>query len=71
MGAGEQIKEKYQNGFHLKTTSQNNQNCNQHIVGINENIHTKCEVSMTIYVGWRANQGKVPQNLPFKNYTSE
>ena len=35
------------------------------------NIHTKYEVSMTIYVGRRANQREVPQNLPFKNYKSE
>ena len=44
----------------LKTVSQNNQKSNQHILGINMNIHTKYEVSMTIYVGRRANQRKVP-----------
>ena len=71
MWAGEQIKEKYQNDCHLKTISQNNQKSNQHIVGINVSICTKYEVSMTIYVGRRANQRKVPKNLPFKNYKSE
>ena len=50
MWAGEQINEKYQNGCHLKTVSQNNQKCNQHIVGINVNVHTKYEASRTIYV---------------------
>ena len=55
MWAGEQIKEKYQNGFHLKTTSDNSQKSNQHTAGINVNIHTKYEVSMTIYVDRRAN----------------
>ena len=55
MWAGEQINEKYQNGCHLKTIGQNNQISNQHIVGINVNVHTKYEVSMTIYVGRRAN----------------
>ena len=60
MWAGEQIKEKYQNGCHLKTTSQNNQKRYQHVPGINMNIHIKYEVTMTIYVGKRANQRKVP-----------
>ena len=62
MWAGEQKKKtkKYQNSCHLKTISQNNQKRNQHILGININIHTKYEVSMTIYVGRRANQRKVP-----------
>ena len=60
MWAGEQIKEKYQNSCHLKTINQNNQKSNQHILGINMNIHTEYEVSMTIYVGRRANQRKVP-----------
>ena len=46
MWAGEQINEKYQNGCHLKTLSQNNQKSNQHTVGINVIAHTKCEVSM-------------------------
>ena len=32
----------------------------RHILGINMNIHTKYEISMTIYVGRRANQRKVP-----------
>ena len=72
MCAGEQIKEKYQNVCHLKTVSQNNQKkSNQHIVRINVNIHTKYEVSMSIYVARRANQRKVPKNQPFKNYKSE
>ena len=31
---------------------------NQDILGINMNIHTKYEVSVTIYVGRRANQRK-------------
>ena len=60
MWAGEQIKKKYQNSFHLKTISRNNQKSNQHILGKNMNIHTKYEVSMTIYVDRRANQRKVP-----------
>ena len=59
MLAGEQIKEMYQNSCHLKTISQNNQKSNQHILGININIHTKYEVFITIYVGRRANQRKV------------
>ena len=50
MWVGEQINEKYQNVCHLKTTSQNNQKINQHVVGINVNVHTKYEFSMTIYV---------------------
>ena len=48
----------YQNSCHLKTISQNNQKSNQDILGINMNIHTKYEVSVTIYVGRRANQRK-------------
>ena len=59
MWTGEQIK-KYQNSCHLKTISQNNQKSNQHILGINMNIHTKYEVPMTIYVGRRAIKRKVP-----------
>ena len=55
MWAGEQINEKYKNGCHLKTKNQNNQKSNPHIVGINVNVHTKYKVSMTIYVGRRAN----------------
>ena len=58
MWAREQINEKYQNGCHLKTIRQNNQGSNQHLVGINVNVHTKYEVSMTIYVGRRGNQKK-------------
>ena len=60
MWAGEQIKKKYQNSCHLKTIHQNDQKSNQHILGINMNIQTKYEVSMTIYVGRRVNQRKVP-----------
>ena len=41
MWTGEQIEQKYQNNCHLKTIRQNNQKCNQHILGINMNIHTK------------------------------
>ena len=29
------------------------------------------EVSMTAYMGWIANQRKIPKWLPFKNYKSE
>ena len=32
------------------------------------NIHTKYEVSIIMYVDWRANQTKVPKLLPFENY---
>ena len=71
MWAEEQINEKYQNGCHLKTMCQNNQNSNHHILRINVNVHTKYEVSMTIYVGRRANQRKILKWLPFKNYNSE
>ena len=56
----EQIKQKHQNSCHLKTFSQNNKKSNQHIPGMNINIHTKCEVSITIYMGRRANQRKIP-----------
>ena len=48
----------YQNSCHLKTIRQNNQKSNQDILGINMNIQTKYEVSVTIYVGRRANQRK-------------
>ena len=47
MGAGEQIKEKYQNSCHL-SKGRNNQKSNQHILGINMNIHTKYEVCITM-----------------------
>ena len=60
MWTGEQIKEKNQNSYHLKTVRQNNQKSNHHILGINMNIHTKYDISITIYVGKRANQIKVP-----------
>ena len=59
MWAREQINEKYQNGCHLKTTHHNNQRSNQHIEGINVNVHTKYEVSMTIYSGRRGNQRNI------------
>ena len=71
MYAEEQIKEKYQNGCHLKTVRQNNPKSNQHIAEINVNIHTKYEVSITIYVGRRVYQRKVTKWLPLKNYKSE
>ena len=71
MWAGEQIKEKYQNGCHLKTISQNHQNSDHHIVGACVHIHNKYKVSMTIYVDSRANKKKVPKLLPFENYKSE
>ena len=48
----------YQYSCHLKTIRQNNQKSNQDILGINMNIHTKYEVSVTIYVGRKANQRK-------------
>ena len=67
----EQINEKQQNGCHLKTMSQNNQNSNQHVVGKNVNVNTKYEVFTTIYVGRRANKKKKPKWLPFKNNSSE
>ena len=59
MWAEEQIKEKYQNGCHLKIISQKNPKSNQHVLEINVNIHTKYEVSVAIYVARRANQRKV------------
>ena len=55
----------------MKTISQNNQKCNQHIVEAYVHIHNKYKVSVTIYVDRRANQRKVPKLLPFKNYESE
>ena len=45
----EHMKEKYQNGCHLKTRSQNDSMCNQHILGAYMHIYTKDEVCMTIY----------------------
>ena len=42
-----------------------------HIAELSVNIHTKHEVSMTIYVGRRANQRKIPKWLPFKTYNLE
>ena len=60
MWTGEQIQQKYQNSCHLKTISQNNQKSNQHILVKNINIQTKYEVSITIIVGRRANQRKIP-----------
>ena len=40
---------------------------NQHIEGAYVNNHTKCEVSMIMCMGRRANQRKVPKWLPFEN----
>ena len=69
--AGQQIKEKYQNGCHLKTINHNDQKSNQHIAGAHVNIHTKYESSVTIHVDRRGNQRKEPKLLPFENYKSE
>ena len=71
MSVREQIKENYQNGCHLKTISQNNPISNQHIAEINVNTHTKYQVFMTIHVGRRANQRKIPKQLRLKNFKSE
>ena len=54
--AGKQIKEKYQNGCHLKYISQNDLKSNQHVVGTCVHIHIKYEVSITIYMHRIANQ---------------
>ena len=66
MWAGEQIKEKYQNSCHFKTISQNNKKSNQHILGINMNIHTKCEVSITIYGAGEQVKEKYEKISPLK-----
>ena len=63
--AGKQIKENSQNSCHLKTISQNNKKSNQQILGINMNIPTKYDVSITIYVGKRATQS-MKKNLSSK-----
>ena len=47
MWAGEQINEKYQNGCHLKTISQNNKKSNDHILEACVHVHVKDEVSVT------------------------
>ena len=44
-----------QNGCYLKTTRQNNQKINQHIVSAHVHIHTNYKVSMIVYIGRRAN----------------
>ena len=62
MWAREQIYEKYQNGYHLKTISQNKNKSNQHIVGINVNVHTKYEVSMTYLCGQESKSKKNTKN---------
>ena len=49
LSRGEQIKEKYQYGYHLKTVCQNDQKSNQHTSGAHAHIHTKYEVPMTIF----------------------
>ena len=54
MWAGEQIKEKYYNICHLKTTGQNNKIFNVHILGTHMHIHTKYEVSILSPVARRA-----------------
>ena len=51
----------------LETVSQNNKNCNQHIVGAQGDIHNKHKVSTTIYVDRRPNQRKIPKWLTFEN----
>ena len=42
--AGQQIKEKYQNGCHLKTTSQNHQIFDKHVWRTYVHMYTKYEV---------------------------
>ena len=53
MWAGEQIKEKYQNGCHLKTTSQNHSIFNVHLWETYVHKCTKYEVSKSILVPGR------------------
>ena len=50
MWAGLQIKEKYQNGCHLKTTSQNYSIFDVHIWGTYMHMCIKYEVSMSNHV---------------------
>ena len=40
----------------FKNISKNNQKSNQHIEGIKVNIHTKYEVSMTMWAGEQVNE---------------
>ena len=47
MQTGEQIKEKYQNSCHLKTTSQNDEIFDVHVWGTNVHMYTKYEVFMS------------------------
>ena len=64
----EQIKEKYQNGCHLKTVSWNNrQKGNDNILEAYLHIHVKDEVSMTTHMDRRACKRKVPKWLQFEN----
>ena len=68
--AGKQIKEKYHNGCHLKTVSQNDLKNNQHILGTYVHIHTKYEVSMTFYSQLSIDSKPMKSTkcgLPFKN----
>ena len=44
---------------------------NLHILGAYVCIHTTYEVSMTTYMGNRANQRKVQKWLPFENCNTE
>ena len=69
---GEYTKEKFQNG-HLTTTSWNDYRSHQQILGtyVYTRIHTKYDLSMTIYLGMRTTQIKVPKNPQFKNYNSK
>ena len=46
---------KVQTGCHFKTIGQNYSKSNQYILGAYVDIHTKYKVSMTVYVGRRAN----------------
>ena len=47
MWAGQQIKEKYQNGCYLKTTGQNHQLIDVHIWDTHVHMHTKYEAAMS------------------------
>ena len=58
MWAGEQTKEKSQNGCHFRCIRQNDFKSNQHIAEAYVHIHTKYEVYMTICMDKIANQNK-------------
>ena len=45
--AGQQIKDKYQNGCHLKIPSQNHKIFDVHVSGTHVHMYTKYEVSMS------------------------